>query len=49
MSFYLIHDLSIKSLRSYPDYNWSDNFMLSYADQSGNLEQTLLQRGEAMN
>ena len=49
MSFYLIHGLSIKSLRSYPDYNWSDNFMLSYADQSGNLEQTLLQRGEAMN
>jgi hypothetical protein len=49
MSFYLIHDLSIKSLRSYPDYNWSDNFMLSYADQPGNLEQTPPQRGEAMN
>jgi hypothetical protein len=45
MSFYLIHDLSIKSLRSYLVYNWSDNFMLSYADQPGNLEQTLPQRG----
>lgn len=49
MSFYLIHDLSIKSLRSYPDYNWSDNFMLSCADQPGNLEQTLPQRGEPIN
>ena len=49
MSLYLIHDLSIKFLRIYPDYNWSDNFMLSYADQPGNLEQTLPQRGEAIN
>ena len=49
MSFYLIHDLSIKSLRSYPDHIWSDNFILSYADQPGNLEQTPPQRGEAMN
>jgi hypothetical protein len=49
MSFYLIHDLSIKCLRSYPDYNCSDNFMLSYVAQPGNLEQTPPQRGEAMN
>ena len=49
MSFYLIHELSIKSLRSYPDHIWSDNFMLSCADQPGSLEQTLPQRGEPMN
>ena len=49
MSFYLIHELSIKSLRSYPDHIWSDNFMLSCTDQPGSLEQTLAQRGEPMN
>jgi len=49
MSFYLIHELSVKSLRSYPDHIWSDNFMLSCADQPASLEQTLPQRGEPIN
>jgi hypothetical protein len=48
MSFYLTHNLSIKSLRSYPGHSWLDNFMLSCADQPGSLQQTLPKRGEPM-